>query len=678
MINYLVSELSRHQIAPGCSRIVPILKENGKLRLCIDFRHINNITEKEPYPIPRINDLLDKLAGARTFSIIDATTGYYQLGLEESSKQKTAFIYNNIKYMFNRMPFGLCNAPATFQALMDNLFAGTDRNFGLPYMDDIIIFSKNEKDHMEHLNHVFLKLKGANIYLNKKKCKFFKSEIKILGNIVAHNVVKPDPDKTSAIAKYEKPTTIRELRAFLGLANQTRQYVKEYAKLSVPLCDLLKGQTKRSVRKINWDDASNLAFIRLKKAIMDITQRSQPNFEKEFTLTTDASKDAIGAILSQPDGHGNDRMIYCFSRSMTNAEKNYSVTEKELLAVVKGIAYFRHYLVGKKFILLTDHKALECLTRTSELNSRLMRWALLLQEYDYQVKYIKGDLNIADGLSRQYGVNTVNIKELSKDQKNKILADYHIQTGHGSCQNLLFLLKDKYHECFDQKSIKAFLAKCKTCLKSGGLKINTKNKILDINAVNELWEVDLIGPLKGQEGEYRYILVCIDHYSKWACAALLENKEGKTAAMAINKIIQRNGIPQRILSDSGREFNSREIRALVSKYNFQWSYNSPYHHKTTGLVERTNQTLLRKVRKLANFDMEKWEKYLEKAVLALNISYHKALRTSPYRFRYGKSFAFQTDQEFKTKQIELEKGEMIAERDRKFRKYAEDKIEKGK
>lgn len=247
------------------SRLVPILKPDGSLRQCIDYRHINNLTVKDKYPLPLISDILDKLSGKAIFSTLDATSGYYQLAMDAASAEKTAFIYKGICYEFKRMPFGLCNAPATFQSLMDDLFSGDAQSFVLPYLDDIIIFSNTSQEHLTHVEYVLSKLKGANIILNKNKCKFFKEKIKILGNIVSKDIIAPDPDKTKAIFNYKKPENIKQLRSFLGLANQTRDYIVNYAKICEPLTSLLKGHTKRSIRKIDWTERSTPHLTTLRK-----------------------------------------------------------------------------------------------------------------------------------------------------------------------------------------------------------------------------------------------------------------------------------------------------------------------------------------------------------------------------------------------------------------------------
>ncbi|MGL5771315.1 MAG: pol polyprotein, partial [Bacteroidales bacterium] len=427
----------RESNSPWCSRIVPIKKEDGSLRLCIDFRRLNLITIKDSYPLPRIDEIIDKLVGSTYFTVLDATSGYNQIAIREEDIQKTAFAFNNGFYEYTRMPFGLCNAPATFQRVMDKILCKRTRCFVLPYLDDVIVFSKTLAEHNQHVRIVLEKIKGANITLNKKKCKFFQTEIKILGTIIAGNKVKPDPGKIEAIKKYPLPQKIQQLRAFLGLANYVRAYIKNYASISAKLCEILKGETKRSIKQIEWSEGAIECFKRLKQAVINITYRSQPDISKEFILTTDASSTGIGAVLSQINKNGSEEMICAFSKKLDKAQMNYSVTDRELLAVVKGIDNFRHYLLGKPFSLRTDHKALEYLWKAKNPTGRFLRWGLKLQEYTFTPIYIKGDDNFADGLSRYNDTSCIKalaIEDytLTKDNRSNILKSLHYESGHGS------------------------------------------------------------------------------------------------------------------------------------------------------------------------------------------------------------------------------------------------------
>jgi RNase H-like domain found in reverse transcriptase/Reverse transcriptase (RNA-dependent DNA polymerase) len=375
----------RESESPWSSRIVPVCKPDGSVRLCIDYRPLNKLTVKDKYPIPRIDEILDSLASAKFFTTLDATSGYYQLEVEERDKEKTAFSWKGGHYEFNRMPFGLCNAPATFQWVMDIVLKEGLGKFVIPYLDDIIIYSATKEDHIRHLRQVLEKLKASGLILNKNKCKFMKKEVKLLGSIISEGLVKPGPEKINSIKNYPLPRTVKELRSFLGIANYCREFVKNFASKAKGLFDLLKGETKRSNKILKHTEETIQAFHLIRKSLTEETSRAQPNFEKEFILTTDASETGIGAILSQIDDNGVEKMISAFSKNFDKHQLNYSVTDKELLAVVKSINHYRHYLLGKEFLLKTDHKALTYLWETKNPTSRLLRWSMILQEYEFKI-----------------------------------------------------------------------------------------------------------------------------------------------------------------------------------------------------------------------------------------------------------------------------------------------------
>lgn len=228
-----------------------VSKPDGSLRICIDYRALKKITIKDKYPLPRIDKILDNLNSVKFFSTLYATSGYYQIAMAERDKEKTAFAWRNELYDFNRMPFGFCNAPATFQRYMDKVFRKKLGIFVIPYLDDIIIYFKSIEDHKDYLKLVVNRLKSAGVRLNKKKCHFFKTKIKVLENIVTEGCIKPDPGKVKAIREYPAPNTIKELRSFLGTVSYCRRFIVDYALIVAPLNNLLKGKTRRSTKRIS-------------------------------------------------------------------------------------------------------------------------------------------------------------------------------------------------------------------------------------------------------------------------------------------------------------------------------------------------------------------------------------------------------------------------------------------
>lgn len=414
MNKLLENGIIRLSRSPWCSRIVSIKKKDGTLPVCVDYRPLNRATVRDKYPISRIDDMLNALGKAKIFSVLDATNEYHQIPVMDKDIKKTAFNWKGAHYEYNRMPFGLCNGLATFQRIMNIVLEKERWKCVIPYMDDIIVFSIDEKQHCKDLEVVLGKLRAASITLKKKKWQFFKQELKILTHMMGQGVVKPDPDKIKAITDYSRPENIKKLRSFLGLVNICRNFIKNFSEITLELNGMLKGKGKRSKEKITWSENGIKAFDNCRDKIVKITLRHKPDFRKQFILSTDASNQCIGAVLSQMDANGKRKMVHVFSKKLDNVQQNYSLTDKELLDVVKSIEYFKSHLIGSRFVLETDHRALRYFNTTCQPNSRLMIWSLFLQDFDFNIKYIPGDKNIADGFSRY--INTLE-KSLPQQMK---------------------------------------------------------------------------------------------------------------------------------------------------------------------------------------------------------------------------------------------------------------------
>lgn len=284
------------------------------------------------------------------------------------------------------------------------------------------------------------------------------------------------------------------------------------------------------------------------------TERAQPDLTRPFILTTDASDKAIGAIISHKNKNRQETMISTFNKTLDKAQQNYGITDKESLAVVKAIEHYRHYLIGKKFILYTDHKALTYLWEAKNPTTRMIRWVMKLQEYDFEVIYIKGEENRADELSRPRDCTQVKITDtdqiMDENIKKEILKEYHLISGHGTANNMKYLMGEKYKWNGMFKEIDDLVRKCEICQKSGLAIPNNKNRIIKTEGPNKLWECDLIGPLPRTFKNNRFILVCTDHFTKWVEAIPVKTKDAITISNAIEEtVIKKYGIPRRILSD---------------------------------------------------------------------------------------------------------------------------------
>ena len=381
--------------SPWASPIVLVKKKDGKYRFCVDYRKLNAVTKKDAHPLPRVDDLLDALKGSVMFSTMDLRSGYWQVSMEPKDREKTAFVTPDGLWEFCRMPFGVSNGCATFQRAIEIVLSGLTYETCLCYFDDIIIPSSNLQEHCEHLSAVLTRFQQHNLRVKASKCSFGASQVLFLGHVVSAKGVHTDPKKTEAVSQLCEPKNVEQVRSFLGLAGYYRRFIPKFATLSAPLVALTKKHAK-----FVWNDIHVEAFSCLQRLLCEAPVLAYPDFHQPFVLQTDASDLGLGAVLSQVDPFGHDHVISYASRSLSDREKKFSATEKEILAIIFAIDHFRAYLLGAKFTLVTDHSALRWL-HSIEAKGRLGRWVMELQEYDFEVRHRPGaDNGNADALSR--------------------------------------------------------------------------------------------------------------------------------------------------------------------------------------------------------------------------------------------------------------------------------------
>ena len=382
-----------------CAGMVVVPKPSGATRICVDLKPLNNNVLREPHPIPAVDDILAQLTGATHFTKLDANSGFWQIPLAEESRPLTTFITPFGRYQLNKLPFGISSAPELFQRRMNTILDGLDGVVCM--MDDVLIFGRDEKQHNEHLQAVFKRLEQANVTLNGAKCKFNKDSVKFLGHVNSKDGIQPDPDKTAAIREMETPQNVSEVRRFMGLVNQLGKFSSKIASLSQPIRELLRADTVWT-----WGPSQMQAFAEIKEELTRPVILRHYDLKALTKVSADASSYGLGAVLLQSeDGKPNTwKPVAYASRSMSDTEKRYTQIEKEALASTWSCEKFNNYIMGKPFILESDHKPLIPLLNSKHLDNlppRILRFRLRMMKYEYLAEHVPGKyLYVADALSR--------------------------------------------------------------------------------------------------------------------------------------------------------------------------------------------------------------------------------------------------------------------------------------
>ncbi|GBL99975.1 Retrovirus-related Pol polyprotein from transposon 17.6, partial [Araneus ventricosus] len=389
--------LIEHSDSDWAHPVVCVAKKNGNIRLCVDYRQLNQFTIPDAYPMKLITELLYEVGKARFISILDLTKGYWQIPMKPEAKHYTAFVTHSGLYQWNVMPFGMKNAGSTFQRSMDKILS-KHRRYCRAYIDDAAIFSENWEEHKKHIREVFQTLQDSNLTVNLEKCEFGKKEVKFLGHVVGSGRHSPDPEKIETIKRLSQPTTKKEVRSLLGLANYYRDYIPNFSSLLLPLTDLTK---KNIPNKIPWNEEAELAFQALKRELTRMPSLYTPQLDKSFQLYTDASATAIGACLAQTGDDGNEKPIAFFSKKLTPTQMRWATIEREAYAVLEALKKYDTWIFGARIQVISDHNPLTYLTQQTPHSAKLTRWSLALQRYDVTISYRKGSMHgNADSLSR--------------------------------------------------------------------------------------------------------------------------------------------------------------------------------------------------------------------------------------------------------------------------------------
>lgn len=690
----------RPSVSPFGAPVLFVHKKEGTLRLCVDYRALNKLTIKNRYPLPRIEDLMDRLAGSKWFSKIDLYSGYHQIRIKESDISKTAFRTRYGHYEFLVLPFGLTNAPATFMTLMNDIFREVLDKFVVVYLDDILIYSKSREEHCQHLQHVLTTLRKYQLYAKLTKCELFQNKVEYLGHYLSDQGIHVDDRKIQTIQNWPEPRNLTELRSFLGLASYYRKFVKDFSTIASPLTALL-----HKTKPYQWELSQQRALETLKNKLTTAPVLLLPDPAKSFTVTTDASDFAIGAVLSQDQGKGEQPIAY-ESRKMNAAELNYPVHEKELLAIVHAIKVWRPYLEGKKFTVITDHASLEYIRSQHQLSRRQARWMELLQANDFEVKYRPGKTNVvADALSRKpclAHISSVNIQLLSPEELTKeylkdkyfepiyktlqfpskankkdlalakpfeliekclflkdglrmvipnnktlktiLLQEHHdnITSGHLGVEKTTESIMKYYFWPRMRRTIYQYVTTCDECQRNKGRTHQPAGLLQPLPIPSRRWEqvtMDFIVQLPVTQQKNDAIVVFVDKLTKRAHfqpTTTTVTAPG-VAEIFFNTIFRYHGIPKVIISDRDVKFTSKFWKALFKQMDTKLSMSTAFHPQTDGQTERMNQTLEQMLRIYSNYKQDNWDQLLPAVEFAYNNSKQLSTNYTPFELDCGQN-----------------------------------------
>ena len=657
--------------SPYGAPIIFVPKKNGKLRMCVDYRALNKITVKNRYPLPRIDELLDRLQGATVFSKLDLQSGYWQIRIKEDDIPKTAFRTRYGHFEWRVLPFGLTNAPATFQALMNNVLHDYLDKFVVVYLDDILIYSRTPEEHVHHLELVLQALEKHELYAGLDKCAFGMQEVDFLGHIVGSGGVRPDPTKVEAVCDWPTPTCVKDVRSFLGLTGFYRRFIRHYSHKALALTELTKESTQWQ-----WGEAEEQAFQQLKQALTTAPVLCLPNPSLPYEVYTDASGFAIGAVLLQNQGAGLQPIVY-LSRKLNDTEQRYPTGDREMLAIFHALREWRPYLEGAQFTVNSDHLNHTWFSTKRDLSRRQSKWCLWLQSYygDVDIKYKAGKENLSDPLSRRPDLAAMAsspipvveeslVARISQayssdpsysgsppvgvrwDESRKvwymgdrlavpsdlsirqsIIAECHDcpSAGHLGVSKTIQRVARRFWWPHMTRSIRSYVLACGSCQRNKPSNQQPIGLLQPLPVPDKKFDhitMDFVTDLPPTARGYDSVFTIVDRLTKFTkFVPLRKEVSAKEVALVFRREWSSTfGIPSVIVSDRDSKFVSHFWTALFDSLGTELRFSTAYHPQTDGQSERANRTLEEYLRHFVSPRQDDWDLYLDLAAFAVNES----------------------------------------------------------
>ena len=675
---------------------VLLVKKPGsdEVRVTIDYRALNAKSKKDALNCPRIDDIIDKLHNADTFSVIDVKAAYHNIPVASEDIHKTAFRFDNKLYEWTRTPFGLSSAPATFNRLMSNILSPMSA-YATSYYDDIIVFSQ-ATNHLTHLKAVLQALYEAGLKLNKHKCKFFVSSVNFLGFEIAKNSVKASKSKVEVINNYPIPKTKRDIKKFLGLTGFYRKLINNYACIASPLTNM---QCKDVA--FEWDKSCQSSFDKLRLALCAEPVLAISNPQWMYILKVDSSKYGVGCILEQENPVTKDRHVIEYGSCKFNkTQQNYPAIELEVCGLIYAVKHWKHYLIGKMFVIETDSKAVQWIKGKRDTLGKLGRWSLYLENFEFKTIHVPGKNHEGpDALSRIYephidSISSIpnsiaqpdfikmnewydeilndptltaiigdcielkdnmfvktgsnNILVVPKSVREDILTYLHSNFGHVGINKMLYRIQERYFWPGIRKDI---IKLCKSCHSCARYKDNTAPNSaplmpIDISLLEPFQKVgmDILGPLPEAEDGSKYVLILQDYFTKWTEAIALKAVNSEVVQnWLINDIIPRYGVFSELVTDQGVQFVSDSFKSFCKTVGIKQKFTTPFHPQTDGMVEKFNRTFLNMIRNYVNDSQNDWHKHISIILFAYRTAINDAIGISPAEALQGRKLKLPID-----------------------------------
>lgn len=666
--------------------LLPIKKSNGKWRICLDSRRLNQCTKRDDFPFPNMVGILQRIQQSRYFSVIDLSESYYQVGLDSSSKDKTAFRTNKGLFRFTVMPFGLTNAPATMARLMAKVIGYDLEPWVYVYLDDIIITSISFEHHLQLIQEVAKRLQQAGLTINLLKSKFCQRRIRYLGYVLSEEGLSVDASKIQPVLDYPIPKTIKDIRRLLGLAGFYQKFIRNYSEITTPITNLLKKNRK----VFTWTEEANEALNKLKSALVTAPVLGNPNFSLPFIIETDSSDLAIGAVLVQMQ-NGVRKCIAYFSKKLSSTQRKYSATERECLAVLLSIENFRHFVEGSQFIVQTDAMSLTFL-RTMSIESkspRIARWALKLSKYDLILQYKKGCDNIpADALSRsvltvdctfsdaftaqlkrqieenpgaykdfrvcdgkvfKYITNSSLFDDVNSRwkyvvpvaERKEIVRSIH-QEAHLGFLKTLAKVREKFYWPRMSTDVKRFCYSCDICKESKTPNQNVTPECGKPKLCSRPWELismDFLGPYPRSKHGNVWLLVVTDFFTKFVMVQCMKSATAPgVCAFTEGNIFTLFGAPSICITDNAKVFHSDQFKRLLDRYGVT-HWNLSVYHPSPNPTERVNRVIVTAIRCALNkeSDHKHWDESVHQIARAIRTAVHDSTGYTPYFLNFGRN-----------------------------------------